>query len=339
VLGDDAVIEHPYKPSYHEPDKVPWYSRPRPGKRRSREEIEDLLRDRFFDLVCLGSFRSEGLEELRSLHERVQFPPLVFIDGADDVRIRHELVRRYPIRVYFKRDYVWKLGRPLRDLRDFWTRFRGDRALFDRTFPMPLSLVLETLPEHAGLPRDIDVSYRGLASHPRRARAIEMLRQMRDVRFSGALYAGPRDRVYKLQAGVWRRLRTRLLDDRRVAQSEQSGRAEPPEYYREIAASRIALSLRGKGVTPSLRYYEIVALGTLLVSDRLESAIPEAFEHRRHAVYCRSDLRDLPAIVRYYLRNEAEREAIVQQGRAHLLKHHTCERRAEYFLEVCRRAA
>jgi hypothetical protein len=27
----------------------------------------------------------------------------------------------------------------------------------------------------------------------------------------------------------------------------------------------------------------------------------------------------------------------VREGRAHLLKYHTCERRAEYFLDACRR--
>ena len=338
VLGDDSVVEYPYKASYHEADKVPWYSVPRPGRCRSREEITDLLRDRFFDLVCMGSFRREGLDEFRQLHERVAFPPIVFIDGSDDTRIRHELVEAYPIRVYFKRDYVWQLGRPLRDPLNRWLKFRGDTGLFARTVPLPLSIVMETLPSPGAMPKEIDVSYRGLASHPRRAQAFGLLSGMQDVRFSGALYAGPRDRVYKLQAGFWRRLWTRLTDDRKVPESAQQGRAGPPEYYREIAASKIALSLRGKGVTPSLRYYEIVALGTMLVSDRLESVIPDAFEDRRHALYCRPDLKDLADIVRYYAKHDSEREAIVEQGRAHLLKHHTCERRAEYFLEMCGRA-
>ena len=33
----------------------------------------------------------------------------------------------------------------------------------------------------------------------------------------------------------------------------------------------------------------------------------------------------------------AERERITAEGRAHLLKYHTCERRAEYFLNICQR--
>lgn len=76
-------------------------------------------------------------------------------------------------------------------------------------------------------------------------------------------------------------------------------------------------------------------MGTMLLSDAPETLIPNDFEDRRHAVYCKPDLRDLEALVRYYLKEEAEREAIAAGGRAHLLKYHTCERRAEYFLDVC----
>ena len=79
-------------------------------------------------------------------------------------------------------------------------------------------------------------------------------------------------------------------------------------------------------------------MGTLLISDRPEVLIPNDFVDRRHAVFCKRDLSDLEALVRYYLCEDAEREAIVAEGRAHLLKYHTCERRAEYFLGICAQA-
>ena len=78
-------------------------------------------------------------------------------------------------------------------------------------------------------------------------------------------------------------------------------------------------------------------MGAMLLSDRPETLIPNDFEDRRHAVFCKRDLSDLEALVRYYLCEDAEREAIAAEGRAHLLKYHTCERRAEYFLDVCAR--
>ena len=74
-----------------------------------------------------------------------------------------------------------------------------------------------------------------------------------------------------------------------------------------------------------------------MLSDKPEALIPNDFVDRRHAVYCRPDLRDLEPLVRHYLREDAEREAIAREGHAHLLKYHTCERRAEYFVDVCRR--
>jgi len=76
----------------------------------------------------------------------------------------------------------------------------------------------------------------------------------------------------------------------------------------------------------------------MLLSDVPEAIIPNGFENRRHAVYCKADLSDLEDLVRHYLREEAEREAIVNDGYAHLLKYHTCERRAEYFVGICQRA-
>ena len=112
---------------------------------------------------------------------------------------------------------------------------------------------------------------------------------------------------------------------------------EPADYYRQIATSKVALSFRGGGVTPPPRYYEIVACRALLISDPPETVIPNNFEQGRHAVFCRGDLRDLADLVRYYVSNDAEREAMVSEGYHHLLKYHTCERRADYFLECCRR--
>ena len=85
------------------------------------------------------------------------------------------------------------------------------------------------------------------------------------------------------------------------------------------------------------RYFEIAAMGTMLLSETPAVFIPHDFVNRRHAVFCRPDLRDLDMLVRHYLREEGEREAIAAEGRAHLLKYHTCERRAEYFLNICRR--
>lgn len=337
VLGNEQVVDYPYKPCFHDGDTKPWYLALRPGRRYSREEIVDLLRGRYFDLVCLASFRQDCLDECAQLFERVAFPPMVFVDGGDYVHLRHDVVERYPIQVYFKRDYVWKLGSRLRDLAGLAWTFRGNRRLFARTFPLPLSIVLDTLPDLGGIEKEIDVSYRGRASHPRRVKAVEILSRMERVKFSGAVYASPGDRKYKLQAGTFRRLRTKLLDDGLASQADQQQKSSPEAYYKEIRASKIAVALRGGGRTASPRYFEIIGLRSLLLSDAPETLIPNDFIDRRHAVYCRPDLSDLESLVRHYLKEDEEREAIVSEGYAHLLKYHTCERRADYVLDICRR--
>jgi hypothetical protein len=337
VLGEAQVVEYPYKAGFHEVGRVPWYLVPSAGRPWTREEILDRLREKHFDLVCLASFRKECLDECAELYRQVPFPPMVFIDGSDDEHMRHDLLARYPLRVYFKRDYVWKIGRPWQDQMALLWTFRGDRRLFARTVPLPLSLVMETLPALPSVRKDIDVSYRGRASHPRRAMAVSILSRLQGIRFSGAVYASPGDRKYKLKAGRSGRTWTKLFDNGPAQEADQQQKEEPQAYYRELAASKIALHIRGGGHTASLRYFEIVGMGAMLLSDAPETLVPHDFVDRRHAVYCRPDLRDLETLVRHYLKEDAEREAITSEGRAHLLKYHTCERRAEYFLNVCAR--
>lgn len=341
VLGNEQVVDYPYKRSFHDPEAKPWFLTQRPGQEYGREAIVALLRDRFFDLVCLASFRPESLDECARLYEQAPFPPMVFVDGEDGANLRHDVVARFPIRVYFKRDYVWKMGRRLCDLGALAWTFRGDRTLYERTVPLPLSIVMETLPDAEGVQKVFDVSYRGRASHPRRAQAMEILARMArmdGIRVAGGVYASPDDRRYKLKVGSVARLTTKLLHDAPAAEADQMKKQEPAAYYREIAASKIAVALRGGGWTASPRYFEIAGLGTMVLSDRPETLIPDNFADRRQAVFCKPDLSDLDTLLRYYTRHDAEREAIAAEGYAHLLKYHTCERRADYFLGICQRA-
>ncbi len=337
VLGEDLVLDYPYKASFHEPEAVPWYLVPRRGRHCSHGEILDLLRDGYFDLACIASFREDCLAECGRLNARVRFPPTVFIDGSDDARIRTDLFTTFGVKVYFKRDYVWGMGQSWKDRWDYWWKFGGKRDKFTRTVPLPLSIVLEALPTDEQVSKDIDVSYRGRVSHPRRARAVEVLSGMRDIRFSGDVYASPGDRQYKFKSRQRDRLFEKLVGNKPATLADQQKKQSPNDYYKEIAASRIAVAIRGGGYIPSPRYLEIVALKTLLISDPPEAFIPNNFVDRRHAVFCKPDLSDLGDLVRRYLRQGDEREAMVQDAYAHLLKYHTCERRAEYFLEQCRR--
>lgn len=337
ILGNDAVVDYPYKPLYHDEQARNWFMVQRPGIRYDRTQILDQVRAGLFDLACIASFRAPCVAECRALFSQATFPPTVFIDGSDDAIIRHEIVQQFPVGVYFKRDYLWDPANAVGRIRALGGAFRWNRRLLDRTRTLPVSIIPEAIPRVGPLPKDIDVSYTGRVSHPRRVKAVEILSHLPGVRFEGGVYADAGDRKYKLKASAVARLWTKLTDDGPAPEEARNKKKPPPAYYAEIVRSKMALHIRGGGWTPSPRYYEIPFLGTLLISDKPEAVIPNDFESGRHAVFCRADLGDLAAIVRRYLHEPAEREAVIQAGADHVRRYHTCEKRAEYFLDICRR--
>jgi len=58
------------------------------------------------------------------------------------------------------------------------------------------------------------------------------------------------------------------------------------------------------GSPPPIRYYEIVACKTLLLSDIPYSVIPHNFIHNTHAVFIKRDLSNLVELVKYYLQSQ-----------------------------------
>lgn len=336
LLGQNCVVDFPSKAIFHDPAAKMWFLPQLPPLLYTEDEIRTQLLEGLFDLVCIASPRQACLETLERLFVPQRFPPIVFIDSSDASEIRHDIVSRYPIGLYFKRDHVWMTGHPWRDRCRQLVAFRGDRSLIARTYPLPLSIVADAMPDLGHVPKLFDVSYRGHASHPRRVKAVRLLSSMADISFSGGVYASRGDKVYKLRYGLWNRLQAKIFEGE-AREGDISQRYDSEEYYREILASRIAVHIRGGGHTATPRYFEIAALGTMLISDAPETLIPNDFEHGRHAVFCKPGLDDLRDLVCYYIRHSVEREAIAREGRSHLLKYHTCERRAEYFLDVCSR--
>lgn len=335
VLGWEQVIDYPWKRVYHDPACRLAYLPQTPGHHYEEDDITALLREGKVDLLVLSSPRAAGGPILDRIAARARLPPCVLIDGEDDARIRHDLVRRFGCRAYFKREYRWGAEEGLRSGFDRWRAFRGDRELIQRTYPLPLSFVPDSVPVSGDNPRDVDISYAARASHPKRLRAWHLLREARDLRCEGGLYAEPTDRQSKLMTGL-PRLLVKLRGDPRVSPSQQGTRLTFREYHRLLRRSKMALSIRGGGFD-TLRYWEIPASKALLVSERPDICIPNNFEHGKHALFCRPDLSDLVDIVRAYLWDGPAREALAAEGYRHLMRFHTCDRRAEYFLDLCRK--
>ncbi len=334
TLGSDQVVDYPYKALYRDPLHRVHYAPQIPGRRYQEEEVAALLRDKQFDLAILSSPRPGAIRAWESFSHCGVMPPLVLLDGEDDATIRRELFHRYHCALYFKREYRLHRDGGLCGLVRRFSRSRADIALAQRTHPLPLAVALDTLPATPIVPRDVDVSYAARISHPKRRQAVEILRRAHGIGFQGGVYAEAEDRQSKILSGL-SRLPIKLTGDPPVTAAQRGTKLSKAEYYALLGRSKMALSIRGGGFD-TLRYWEVVASGALLISEQPDIEIPNNFAHGQQALFCRPDLSDLPELVRYYASRDVERESIARAGYEHLLRFHTCERRAEQLLAVCK---
>ena len=314
VLVPKSVVDYPSKGIYHDPAQKVWYLPQVQGNVHSEQDIMGLLKERHFDMICLSSPRDRSLQILELIASRGYLAPVVIIDGEDDARIRYWIAERYHARLYFKREYIWvngKLTRRWKDLNNYFRSFYLNQTGLKRMiFPLPFSIILDSVPKDDALEKEIDVSFRGIVSSRtsrKRTKVIELLNSMEGINIKGHLYTN----------------------------KDSSNYLSPEEYYQEIRRSKIAISIRGGGFD-TYRFWEILACRSLLLSELPDILIPNEFQHGEHIIYCKPDLTGLQKLIRYYLDHNQERERIAEQGYQHLLKYHTCEKRAEYFLEVCR---
>lgn len=347
ILGSKNIVDYPPKPTYHDPSAKVWFvpqnlSSPSPS---STEDIIEGLLQHQFAFICFAP-RPIAFQTLDLLvKSKAPLPPIVLLDGEEDTRIRHELLARYPIRLYFKRDYAWGTRNRVWDFIDAARSFHWDRSLFNQTFPLPLAVALPTIPPNPNIERTIDVSYTGRSSHPCRPKVVTKLKQATAFQFDGGLYRDPDDQTYKMKGPWMERLKDKHFPAAATTPHYEVSKLSPdPDsngvnpYFNQIYQSKIAVSLRGGGLTPPIRYYEIVACKTLLLSDIPYSIIPNNFIHKKHAIFFKRNLSDLVDLAEYYIRHDAERQEIAEQGYQHLINYHTCEKRAEYFLDICRKA-
>jgi hypothetical protein len=341
LLGQEQVVDFPSKAIFHEPSSKRWFLPQVPALPYDEAGIKDMLRHRRFDLICLASARDGCVKNLRRIYVASHSPPVVFIDGSDDQRIRREVAREFSVVLYFKREYAWVGESGAARWWDCVRAFGGDRALYECTHPLQISLpqdVLTTPPQSSN--KSIDISFYGHASHFRRPQVAALIERLGNegLKVAAGIYGSPTDRQYKLEPTRWRRMIAKVLQAGPVSLEDQQRKLSPAEYYDVLGRSKIAVSVRGGGFD-TLRYWEIPARGSFLLSERPDIRIPENFEHRRQAVFFNPNLRDFNELVRYYVAHDAERETVAEAGHAHFLRYHSSERRAAYFVDLCAKLA
>lgn len=336
VLGWQNIFDFPKKAAYHDPAARVAYLPQNPGHDASVDDLVRRIREHRVDLVLVSSPRRGTLEAYHLLAKHVAFPPTVLLDGEDDSRIRADVYRSVGAGLYFKRELKPAVEARRSGLRSRWTVSQGDSDEFSRIHPLPFSVMEVPVHSPVAKPPDIDISFLGRASHRKRVRAVNLLRRSADIRFEGGVYVDSGDRRSKLGNSLFDIVRAKLCGDLLVPVTERGCRLGTEEYQALLHRSKMALSIRGGGFD-TLRYWEIVASKTLLISEPPDILIPNNFEHGVHAMFCRSDLRDLPALVRRLRDDDAARGRMVNAAFEHLTAFHTSERRAAYLLDTCRR--
>jgi hypothetical protein len=317
MLGKEHVIDFPSKKTYHEPHHRVHYIPQVAAHPYEEQDILAFLRAGYFDIAILSSPRAAVVTALKALTKHVSAPPLILIDGEDDASIRHDLWDHSGAVLYFKRE-LHKNGR---------MKHR------DRLMPLSLSIVQEQIPTCPPAERVIDVSYAGRVSHPRRKQAVDLLSRSPNVRFEGHLYADTGDRQSKVLTG-FPRIWAKLMGDPLVPVHQRGIKLDPHAYYQLMARSNMALSVRGGGFD-TLRYWEIPAMKTVLLSEEPDIEIANNFVHGQSALFFKPDLSNLVSLVQTYANEPRICADIAQRGLDHLVRYHTCEKRATYLIELC----
>jgi hypothetical protein len=180
------------------------------------------------------------------------------------------------------------------------------RLGLDKLVPLPFAVVPVSFP--AATARRYDVTFRGSATHPLRAKVVEEIRSMKadgyDVRV-------PEDRLTE---------EDRYRFDLRLTWAS---------YMEELSASSVAISVRGNGFD-TYRYWEIPYAGALLLAETPRTVIPDNFVDGVEAVFAKPG--QLSAVARRLVRSD-EIEQIAAAGHAKLMSKHLSRHRAATVLE------
>ena len=98
-----------------------------------------------------------------------------------------------------------------------------------------------------------------------------------------------------------------------------------------LAESKIGLNVSLREDL-NMRFFEVLASGALLVSQKIEAGVSDLFQDGVHFVS--HNLMDVSKVLRYYLENESRRAAIAGRGRELCLSHHTYRHRCEELIRV-----
>jgi len=302
ILGKHNVVSYPINYHYY----FSRYTYPRNMGQciKARYIIPDYLFNKRnikradFDLVVLGSTKKDVFQNFLLLEKYLpKSIPVIYIDGGDWPDIGGDAER-----------LGWKsLFQQVNQSHKFSHIFKRE-YITGNSYPKnthPLPFGYRGIDIQQPLVKKYDVVFWAVESHPVRTTALQMLQNQYDCNTNGTI-KGQVFKHYARKAGV---------------------------YLEELSSAKIAINLRGGG-WDTLRYWEIPAAGTLMVSGKPGITIPNNFIDQKHVIFTRDDLADLLDKLDYFLKHENEREEIAANARKYLFEHHTYLHRARYMLDI-----
>ena len=301
ILGRENVVTlRPRRKHY-----IPWrhYPKTLACRRSAAGYFRDIISRRKmllradYDCVVIGATKRDVFEAYNGIEEKIsKNAKVVYIDGGDDPAVGGDAAR-----LGFEAVYNGAFSKRAPDV-IFKREYLKGGDYPGNVYPLPLAYAGPPLKAAA---KKYDVVFWAVDNIPVRARVLDFCADKWDCAENGSF----RGQTFKQH------------------------RRKGIKYLEELAVSKICYNFRGGG-WDTLRYWEIPAVGSFMISGKPGIVIPDDFENGKHALFCTDDLSDLEDMTNYYLRHEKEREAIAAEGKKHLLKYHLPEHRAEYMLDV-----
>jgi hypothetical protein len=228
-----------------------------------------------------------------------QHVPIVFVDGGDRPEIGGDLERLG----------AYELFQEAQKNRPFDFIFKREYLLRDQhpdhVRPMPFGMNLrhfENLKDHG---KKYQVSFWAVESDPIRTQALQLLQNKFDCKQNGT----------------------------HLKQIFKKYKRKGKYYLEELKSCQIVLNFRGVG-WDTLRYWEVPALNTFMISGRPQIQIPNGFVDGEDMVYCQDDLSDLIELCEYYLKNPEKRQQMAARALQKVHQFHSHIHRAQEILKL-----
>jgi len=295
VLGNNSVVELNSVMSYHLPVK-------KYPKNLGYVAFNPLaMRCRYWkdvDVVIVGAAKPSCFTDYEAILPYLSATTkTVFIDGGDWGSIGGDFKRLNCEDLY--ENVVFK--RPFDVV--FKREYLKEMDYPSTVFPLPFSINEQRYKGIQQLPFLYDVAFWAVESHPIRKQVFDYVKPLYDCAFNGT------------------------VPNQVAKQYKRKGRF----YFEEVKRTRISLNFRGTG-WDTLRFWEIMGLGSFMISQHPGIVIPNDFTDGKEIIYCKEDLSDLQPLCDYYLKHENARRAIAVKAALKAAEFHTDVARAHYLL-------